>query len=435
MSESRKKGSRFFFGWWTVIITGISGGLGYGFYILGLSVFFKDLAAELNLGRAATSVAAGIGALEGGFTSPLIGWLSDKLGPKWWVVIGLAIAGIGLILMRYVTTVWQYYLVWGVFIGMGLNIALTVAIDKALTNWFIRRRGLAQGVRFSILSVFQIVALQATTLLVVSQGWRMSSFIWGFVMLAFVPLAFLFIKQGRPEQYGMLPDGARIDSSRAEGGETVVDLGIEYASSTGEVEFTFRQSVKTLSYWTIVIALAFQNVITGGFTLHIIPFLTDKGIETTIASALVGMMILFTLPSRLMGGIIADRLRKDRLYLTLVATMFLHVVGVGSFVLFQNTASMYVLLACYGLSVGAGTPLLVLILGRYFGRNAFGSILGTTLALFAPLRLISPVYCGWVFDTTGSYDTVFVTFLAMAALATLILLFLRPPKKAAIPTV
>ncbi len=429
MPDSRKKSSRIFFGWWTVIITGISGGLGYGFYILGLSVFFKDLAAELNLGRAATSVAAGIGALEGGVTSPLIGWLSDKLGPKWWVVIGLGIAGIGFILMRYITDVWHYYLVWGVFIGMGLNIALTVAIDKALTNWFIRRRGLAQGIRFSILSIFQIVALQVSTLLVVSQGWRMSSFIWGFIMIAFVPLVFLFIKQGRPEQYGMLPDGASVDASEAESKKDMVDLGIEYASGSEELEFTFGQSMKTVSYWTLIVALAFQNIITGGFTLHIIPFLTDKGIDMAIASALVGMMILFTLPSRLMGGIIADRLRKDRLHLLLVGTLLLHVVGIGSFVLFQNTASMYVLLACYGLSLGAGTPLLVLILGRYFGRSAFGSILGTTLALFAPLRLISPVYCGWVYDTTGSYNTVFITFLAMAVLAALVLLFLRPPKK------
>ena len=429
MPDRKKRGFNVFFGWWTVIITGVSGGLSYGFYTLGISVFFKDIAAELGLSRAATSVAAGIGRLEGGVTSPLIGWLSDKFGPKWWVVIGIAIAAVGLMLMRYITDVWHYYMVWGVLTGIGLNVALTVAVDKALTNWFVRKRGLAQGIRFSLLSVFQIVALQLTTPLVLSQGWRMTSFIWGFIILAFVPLTFIFIKQGRPEQYGMLPDGARVDQSKIDGKNDMVNLGIEYASGSGETEFTFGQTMKTMTYWTLVVALGLQNVITGGFTIHIIPFLTDKGIEMAVASGLMGMMIFFTIPSRFFGGIIADRLRKDRLKFLLSGTMFLHVIGTGAFLIFQNTASMYVLLACYGLSLGAGTPLLILILGRYFGRMAFGSILGTTLAIFAPLGLISPVYCGWVYDTTGSYNSVFITFVIMAMVSTLVLLVLRPPKK------
>jgi cyanate permease len=255
-----------------------------------------------------------------------------------------------------------------------------------------------------------------------------TSFILGFLILAFVPLSLIFIKQGRPEQHGMLPDGAVVDLSATGEKRDLTEIGIEYASGSEELEFTFSQAMKTLSYWTLVVALAFQNVITGGFTLHIIPFLTDKGIDATVASLLMSMMILFAVPPRLIGGFIADRLRKDRLYLLLVVTMFLHIIGIGTFLLFQNMASMYVLLICYGLSMGAATPLLILITGRYFGRNAFGAILGTTLAIFAPLRLLSPVYCGWVYDTSGNYDAVFVTFIIMAAVSTAVLLTLRPPK-------
>lgn len=227
MIKTRKSGPLIFFGWWTVLTTGIAGGLGYGFYILGLSVFFKDLAAELGLTRAVTSVAAGIGRLEGGITSPLIGWLSDRFGPKWWIVIGVAIAGVGMILMRYIADVWHYYLVWGVLIGIGLNIALTVAIDKALINWFVRRRGMAQGVRFSLLSIFQIVSLQLITPLVLSQGWRMTCFIWGFVMLAMVPFTLAFVKRQRPEYYGLLPDGAEVKRDAGRDKMDIHDIGVE----------------------------------------------------------------------------------------------------------------------------------------------------------------------------------------------------------------
>jgi nitrate/nitrite transporter NarK len=140
-------------------------------------------------------------------------------------------------------------------------------------------------------------------------------------------------------------------------------------------------------------------------------------------------MVFFAIPARFFGGIIADRLAVNRLGFLLSAALFLHVIGIGSFLFFRNTPSMYALLICYGLSMGAGTPLLILILGRFYGRKAYGAILGTSLAIFAPLGLISPIYCGWVFDTTSSYDTVFVTFIIAAAVAALVSLMVRPPKK------
>ena len=42
-----QKQARVYFGWWTVLTTGIVSGLGHGFYGYGFSVFFKDLAASL----------------------------------------------------------------------------------------------------------------------------------------------------------------------------------------------------------------------------------------------------------------------------------------------------------------------------------------------------------------------------------------------------
>ena len=70
---------------------GIISGLGHGFNTYGISVIFKPIAAELNLDRAVTSWAPGIGRLEGGVTSPLVGWLSDKFGPRGVVITGIFI--------------------------------------------------------------------------------------------------------------------------------------------------------------------------------------------------------------------------------------------------------------------------------------------------------------------------------------------------------
>ena len=73
MSHAEKTRPRIFFGWWSVTFIGIISGLGHGFNTYGISVFFKPIAAELELNRAFTSLAAGIGRLEGGVTSPFVG--------------------------------------------------------------------------------------------------------------------------------------------------------------------------------------------------------------------------------------------------------------------------------------------------------------------------------------------------------------------------
>lgn len=417
-----------YFGWWTVLVTGIVSGLGHGFYQYGISVFFKDIATELGLSRATTSLATGIGRLEGGILSPVAGWLSDRFGPKWVTFTGICTAVIGLALMNFVTSEWAYFVAWGVLTGFGLNLGLTVAIDKTLTNWFVRKRGLALGIKFALIGVGGVVVLPIVTWLAAIVGWRVTCLIWSAIMLACIPLMLIFMKQKRPEYYGLLPDGARAGIGAESDKDDIMDKGVAYASSFQETEFTFRQAIRTRAYWMIAIAYGIFTLVYGGFTIHIIPFLTDTGISATAASGMMGMMVFFTIPSRFLGGVIADHIRKGRLQFLLAGGFILQAIGIGTFLLSQNMASVYTLLILYGFSSGVVTPLVIIILGRYFGRKDFGSIFGTCMLLNAPLSLLAPVYAGWIYDTTGSYTTALTVFAVLAAVSALIVCLVSAPK-------
>ena len=341
---------------------------------------------------------------------------------------GITIAATGMVLMNFATEVWHYYLAWGALIGLGLNIGLTVAVDKNINDWFMKRRGLAQGIKFAFVGVFGVVVVQAITPLIGVWGWRPTCLLWGLIMFASLPFVYIWIKPHRLEYYNLLPDGAKYDEpDEGEEGD-IAARGVGYASSFEETEFTFKQAIKTGIFWLLLGAFSVHNILASSFNLHVHPFLTDVGITEAAASGMMGMMIFFTIPSRFFSGLLADRVPKNRLQLLLTAAFLLQVIGIGTFLLYQNIPAVYVLLICHGFSSGAVTPLIILIVGRYFGRKAFGSILGTTLALLAPLGLLAPVYYGWVFDTTGDYNNAFMNVLVLVVIATGLTLLVRAPK-------
>jgi cyanate permease len=210
----------------------------------------------------------------------------------------------------------------------------------------------------------------------------------------------------------------------------MVNRGIAYASGFEESEFTFRQAVATSSFWLVALSYSIAIVVFSGFTIHIVPFLTDAGISAATAGGMMSLMVFFTMPARFFGGIIADRSKKEHLKYILAGSFALQFLGIVSFLLFRTLSSIYVLLVVHGFSSGIITPVVIVILGRYFGRKAFGTIFGTCMLFNAPVGLFAPVFTGWVFDRTGSYTLALILFACFAAVSSAVISCVRAPELA-----
>jgi len=169
----RGKFPKVFFGWWTVLAGSLLSAWGIGFQVHGFSALFKPIASELGFSRAVTSAATSIGRLGQGIEAPLAGGLVDRFGPRFLITIGMFIAGLGLILMNFINSLWTFYVVWGVILGTGINIGLEVPIGKAVANWFVKKRGIALGVRWLLTGLAGLVLLLVAWL-VSAQGWRVT---------------------------------------------------------------------------------------------------------------------------------------------------------------------------------------------------------------------------------------------------------------------
>ena len=344
------------------------------------------------------------------------------------MIAGICTVTTGLVLMNFIDSAWTYYLVWGVMIASGSTLAFTVAVDKMLTDWFISKRGLAFGIRFAIIGIMGVILLPVVSWLSVTQGWRMTCLIWSGVVFAGVPLVLYFVRQRRPEYYGLLPDGAKVESGLEAGIDGMIAKGMEYAAGFQETEFTLRQAMRTPAYWILTVGWIFRGIIFQGFNVHCIPFLTDMGIAPIVAGSMMATMVFFTIPSRFFSGIIADRVQKKHLKFLPVGVFICMAVGITTFLLHPTVATVYIFLILFGFGEGVYTPVDIVIRGRYFGRKAYGSIQGSSVIISAPVTFLAPICVGWVYDVTGSYITAFTVFLAMAVFAAFIMFLLRAPR-------
>jgi cyanate permease len=144
---------------------------------------------------------------------------------------------------------------------------------------------------------------------------------------------------------------------------------------------------------------------------------------------MVGIMLIFSIPSRFFTGLFADRVSKSRMKIMLAIPFGFLCIGIAAYLIHPSIRTTYILLLLYGIAHGLPTPLILICISRYFGRKAFGAISGTTVMFIAPAAFIAPILTGWIFDATASYAAALMIFSTISLVIVIVLSFLKPPEK------
>ncbi len=406
-NTTQRRESRFFYGWYVVAVSCLQGMFGNGAISTGFPRFFEPIRNDLGISYAAMSLVFSLARAEGGLGAPLVGWLVDKFGSRPMILFGGLTAGIGLMLLAFAREYWQLVFLFVGVVSVGKTAGLGQTLMATVNQWFVRRKAVALSTLMTAFAGGGAIVVPLLHLGIVFLDWRPTVFIIGlFITLLTLPVAYVI--RSKPEDIGLRPDGDPPSGTPAaarparRGGHHHGDA----PATTEEQNFTVRQALRTRTFWFLLMGVITRVSATNSIIIHLFPLLVWKGVNEDTATLAASVMFFMAIPLRFLLGIAGGRLSPRKL---LFYGMNLGAVGLlGLWVLPQWPALVVFIL---GLAIVEGiTSVNWIMVGDYFGRSRFASLMGA-MSIFHNIGMfVAPIYAGWIRDNTGGYEIVLATF-------------------------
>ena len=389
-----------------------------------MSLWAVALDREFGWNRTQLGLALTFTRVEGGLMGPLEGYLTDKVGTRRMVLIGLLILGGAFIFFGQIQNLWMFYTAY-ILMALGQGLGSWIPIMTLLTRWFQKGRSMALGwanmsSRGGALLLIPMIgwAIEPDHL-----GWRLTATILGIVMIG-VAIPISLAIRNQPEDYGLLPDGAKPDPKPA-------PLANEASNALpiAEEDFTASEALRTPAFWLIAFGHGFTSMVILAIMAHLGLLMVDKGYELQDAAFVVSVYTAVAMGFQLVGGYVGGKI-PIRLALAFFTSM--QALGVVVLVFADAKSTFYLFAVLFGAGFGGRNPLTVAIRGDYFGSASFGKILGFSTVPMNLLLLIAAPLVGWMRDVQGDYTQAFMVMVATNMIgATCFILAKKPVKKTA----
>ncbi|MDA1009994.1 MAG: MFS transporter [Chloroflexi bacterium] len=406
-----------FYGWWIVAAAIVLQALPAGLLMQAFGTYIVLLQRDFGWSRTVLSGAFAAIRLEEGLLGPIQGWMLDRFGPRAVMRAGVIIMALGFFVLARIDTVVWFYIAFLVM-AVGASLMGFLSITTVIVHWFVRQRSMAMGMALLGTAIGGL-ALPAVTWGLETWGWRAIADLSGVIILV-LGLPCVQVVRRRPEDMGLLADGRSLD-----------DLA-DVPRREGEPEpaptpaFTARQALRTRAFWFISLAHTASVLVVSVIQVHFVVYVTeDLGMSLSLAAWMLTLQTITNLISRPLGGWIADR--TSTRWVTIVA-MLMHAVALLMLAYFTSTPVIAATALLNGLAWGTRVPVIVAMRAEYFGAGSFGAIMGISSMVVTGGAIVAPLAAAWAYDVIGSYTLSFTALAVLAALGSLFLLFLPPPR-------
>lgn len=373
-------------------------------------LFFKTISGEFGWNRAQTAGAYSIGMLVQSICSPIVGSLGERWSLRWMMAFGVFFGGAALLIGSSISGLGQFYLMYAL-LNVGFAASTFVPQVQILSNWFVKKRGLAMGIANSGQGFAAVLNL-AVPFLIGSIGWRGSYLALAiFAMIGIFPLAAILLRD-HPRERASVADEPFLTAAER---DVLVEKegAVLRTGNTAPVSAPFWQRAFSLRFFLIALIYSAIAFILVGTTVHIVPHATDQGFTPGESALIFLLWGICAIAGNLISGV-SDSLGRVS---TFAVGTFLGVcacVLLASFVRGMSPVLFYGGAALSGAGLGLTRPTASALLADHFAGPGFGKLNGSALTIFALSGAVGSFAMGYLFDLTGSYWSGFMVLAALS---------------------
>lgn len=374
----------------SVIITAVMWAVYYAF-----GVFFRPVLDEFGWSSAVTSGAFSLSAVTNGCFVVAMGGLTDKVGPRVVMTVCGLTLGLGYMLMSQISSIWHFYLFYGVIIGAGMSGSF-IPLMSTVVRWFVEKRGLMSGVVAASIGLGALIGPKAASRLISAYGWRFSYVILGGAVLTIVILAAQFIKRD-PSQVGQVAYGADRES------KPPLD---EKADGV-----TAKEALSTGQFWVLFSTGFCYGYCIFVIVVHLAPHAIELGVTAADAANILAAFGGSSIPGKIFFGRIGDIIGNR---CTMLLAFILMSVALSGLAMAEGAWALYGAAALFGFSYGGCTVSHSPLVAILFGLKSHGVIFGFYSIGVTIGGAIGPFLTGHLFDVTGGYRSAFLVCSAVS---------------------
>lgn len=367
--------------WKLVAALSVTETISWGIVYYGFPVFLQPMERSLGASRVGVTGAFSLALAVSSLAALPVGRWLDRYGPRALMTAGSCLATVLLWAWSQVDSLGALYLIWGLM-GLAMAAILYEPAFAAIVQWSPQHRDRA------LLTVTLAAGLASTLFMPLAAwllgrvGWRLAVEVLGGVLaLTTIPVHAAVL---RP------PPGSLVPSP--------------IAAPPRSPHASLARVLVTPAVWALAGAFTVGIFSTVTVSVHLIPFLTQRGYSPTFAATVVGWIGAMQIPGRL-------------LFVPVTAWARSHVVA-GVLFLLQACAmallpaatsapSLVLVTMLLGATSGMATLVRATIVAELFGRERYATISGAIAVGVNGARALGPVGASFLRVWLGGYGGVF----------------------------
>ncbi|MBL8629594.1 MAG: MFS transporter [Rhodospirillaceae bacterium] len=354
-------------------------------------LFLNPISMDLEIGRQTFGLAVAIQNLLFGLGQPFVGALADEGKATRVVITGAMIYAAGLVFTGLAAGPVALNLSLGLLIGLGISATTFVAVFGPVARAVApEHRSRALGLVTAGGSLGQFLVVPAAQAFLTALQWRTTFFVLTGFVLVIALLALGLRERGQPVA----------------------------AAKNASLKDALREAIANKSYWLLIAGFFVCGFHIAFVGTHLPAYLRDNNLSLSTGAQCLALIGLFNIFGSYLFGTWGDVYSKKWL---LSAIYFARGICMVAFLAAPlSDMSALIFAASFGFLWLGTVPLTSGLVGQIYGMRYMSTLYGIVFLSHQIGSFLGAWLAGLAFDMTGSYATIWVASIILAALAAVV---------------